>query len=126
MSIEMNVKTFTLEFYQKKSWGLFSDVTGEIVDSHDINPIVREVAYECGGLPRALVTVAGALKNKKTKYAWSDAKQQLRKSTLTNIKGMDRNVFASLKLSYNFLKNKELQSNFLLCCLFLEDYIIIR
>ncbi|TXG55671.1 hypothetical protein EZV62_020927 [Acer yangbiense] len=123
--VEMNAKTFEVGTLPKEeSWRLFRDVAGGIVDNPDINPIAREVADECGGLPLALVTVAGALKNRNKKSVWIDAKQQLKKSAPKNIRGMDRKVFASLKLSYDFLESKEEQSVFLLCCLFPEDFDI--
>ncbi|TXG55670.1 hypothetical protein EZV62_020926 [Acer yangbiense] len=124
--VQMKAKTFQVGTLSKEeSWGLFRDVAGgNIVDNDDINPIAREVADECGGLPIALVTVAGALNNRKSKYVWIDAAQQLKKSAPTNIKGFDQRVFPSLKLSYNFLGNKELQSIFLLCCSFPEDFNI--
>ncbi|TXG55666.1 hypothetical protein EZV62_020922 [Acer yangbiense] len=118
---EMNAKIFKVGTLPKEeSWRLFRDVAGGIVDNPDINPIAREPDL----FPNTLVTVAGALKAKDNKYVWIDAKQQLKKSAPTNIRGMDRKVFASLKLSYDFLENKEQQSVFLLCCLFPEDFDI--
>ncbi|TXG55669.1 hypothetical protein EZV62_020925 [Acer yangbiense] len=121
----MKAKIFKVGTLSKEeSWGLFRDVAGGIVDNDDINPIARDVADECGGLPIALVTVAGELSNRKSMHEWIDAAQQLKKSAPTNIEGLDQIVFPCLKLSYNFLRYKEQQSVFLLCCLFPEDFDI--
>ncbi|TXG55648.1 hypothetical protein EZV62_020904 [Acer yangbiense] len=121
----MKAKTFKVgTLPEEESWGLFRDVAGKVADNPDINPIAREVADECCCLPLALVTVAAALKNRNKKSVWIDAKQQLKKSAPTTIRGMERKVFASLKLSYDFLESKEEKSVFLLCCLFPEDFDI--
>jgi disease resistance protein RPS2 len=40
-----------------EAWYLFREMAGEIIDRPDINPIARDVANECGGLPLAIVTV---------------------------------------------------------------------
>lgn len=123
--VGMEAKTFAMGTLPKdESWSFFRHVAGKIVDDDDINPIAKEVADECCGLPIALVTVAGALKNRKSKYDWSDAREQLRKSALHNIKRMDEKVCASLELSYNFLATEDEKSIFLLCCLFPEDFWI--
>nr|XP_043616156.1 disease resistance protein At4g27190-like [Erigeron canadensis] len=104
---------------QEESWNLFRKMAGDAVDSSEINPIAIEVAKRCSGLPLAIVTVARALRHRR-EHAWRDALRQL-SSTTNNVKGMYANVFASLELSFNFLKDEEAKSCFLLCSLFKED-----
>nr|GEV40903.1 probable disease resistance protein At1g12280 [Tanacetum cinerariifolium] len=105
---------------QAESWNLFRKMAGDTVDSDDLNPIATKVAKRCSGLPLAIVTVARALRYR-SKHAWCDALRQLRSSTMNNVKGMYASVFASLELSFNFLKDEEAKSCFLLCSLFKED-----
>ncbi|KAM7480883.1 hypothetical protein LguiB_005466 [Lonicera macranthoides] len=114
-------KNFTIEVLsEQEAWGLFKEMAGNCVDADDVCHIAGEVAKECGGLPLALITVAKALKNKK-KHTWDDALRQLRKSTVTNIKGMHELVYSRIELSYNYLKSRQAKSLLLLCCLFRED-----
>ncbi|KAL9993114.1 putative AAA+ ATPase domain, P-loop containing nucleoside triphosphate hydrolase [Helianthus debilis subsp. tardiflorus] len=100
-----------------ESWNLFKKMAGDTVESPDLNPIATKVAKRCSGLPLAIVTVARALRHR-SKYAWRDALRQLRSST---VKGVYASVFASLELSFNFLKDEETKACFLLCSLFKED-----
>ncbi|XP_023754578.1 probable disease resistance protein At4g27220 isoform X2 [Lactuca sativa] len=106
---------------QVESWNLFRKMAGDAVDSTDLNPIATKIAKRCSGLPLAIVTVARALRHR-SKHAWRDALRQLRSSSTTNdVTGLYSNIFASLELSFNFLKDEESKSCFLLCSLFKED-----
>ncbi|KAL4557360.1 hypothetical protein LXL04_035536 [Taraxacum kok-saghyz] len=110
---------------QVESWNLFRKMAGDSVDSTDLNPIATKVSKRCSGLPLAIVTVARALRHR-SKHAWRDALRQLSNSsssttTTNDVKGMYSNIFASLELSFNFLKDEESKSCFLLCSLFKED-----
>ncbi|XP_044473771.1 disease resistance protein At4g27190-like [Mangifera indica] len=116
-------KTFTIGTLTKQeSWALFKEHVGMNVENSIISSIAREITAECDGLPIAIVTVAGALKNRGM-YERRDALQQLKRSTSTNIEGMHENVISSLELSYNFLES-EAKSVFLFCSVFPEDFII--
>ncbi|XP_044477263.1 disease resistance protein At4g27190-like [Mangifera indica] len=116
-------KIYIVETLSKQeSWELFSKIAGSIVENFDINPIAREVTTKCGGLPLAIVTIAGALKGK-DKHGWRHAARQLKMSTPSSIIEVERNVFSSLELSFDYLE-KETKSLFLFCSLFPEDYQI--
>ncbi|XP_044477148.1 probable disease resistance protein At4g27220 [Mangifera indica] len=116
-------KIYTVETLSKQeSLELFSKIAGSTVENSDINPIAREVTSKCGGLPLAIVTIAGALKGK-DKHGWSHAERQLKMSTASSIIEVERNVFSSLELSFDYLE-KETKSLFLFCSLFPEDYNI--
>ncbi|XP_044483537.1 probable disease resistance protein At1g52660 [Mangifera indica] len=85
-------KTFTIGTLTKQeSWALFKEHVGMNVENSIISSIAREITAECDGLPIAIVTVAGALKNRGM-YEWRDALQQLKRSTSTNIEGMHENI----------------------------------
>ncbi|KAF5791229.1 putative AAA+ ATPase domain, P-loop containing nucleoside triphosphate hydrolase [Helianthus annuus] len=101
------------------AWNLFSKMAN-ITNNSDVHLLATKVAERCAGLPIAVVTVARALRGK-SKHAWSDALGQLQSPPPRNIKGMQKYVYSSLELSYNFLETDEIKSCFLLCSLFKED-----
>ncbi|KAL7201226.1 hypothetical protein ACSBR1_033017 [Camellia fascicularis] len=83
-------KIFSMEVLdEEEAWILFRGTAGEIVGSTDLNPIAREVARECGGLPIAIVTVGRALMKNRSKDVWIDAARQLKKSVPTKIEGVE-------------------------------------
>ncbi|KAK6933587.1 NB-ARC [Dillenia turbinata] len=103
-----------------EGWHLFKMMAGDCVTSSEVEPVAIDVAKECGGLPLAIVVVARALKDK-IPTRWKDALLQLRASAPTNIKGMLKEVYTSLKLSYDYLDGEEIKHFFLLFSLFPED-----
>ncbi|XP_031263107.1 probable disease resistance protein At4g27220 [Pistacia vera] len=117
-------KIFTVEVLSKQeSWVLFREIVGSNVETTEINPIARDVAAKCDGLPIAIVTIARALKDKNT-TVWRDALRQLKRSTPTNIPGTEKNIISSLELSFTYLESVEAKTLFLFCSLFPEDYKI--
>ncbi|KAA8517325.1 hypothetical protein F0562_017626 [Nyssa sinensis] len=122
---EMGVQmVFTVKLLSaQEAWYLFKEMAGNSVDTTDIHHIAREIVNECKGLPIALVTLGKALKNR-GEHAWNDALQQLSRSTVTNISEMQKHVYLSIELSYNYLQSAQAKSLLLLCCLFPEDYNI--
>ncbi|KAK2991447.1 hypothetical protein RJ640_012055 [Escallonia rubra] len=104
----------------QEAWNLFKEMAGDCVDTNDLHSTAKEVVRECGGLPIAIVTLGKALKYRK-KHAWDDVLQQLQKCSITNIPEMENKVYASIELSYKYLKGNQARSLLLLCCLFPED-----
>ncbi|XP_024019359.1 probable disease resistance protein At4g27220 [Morus notabilis] len=103
---------------------LFKKNAGISNENVKFQPLVRDIVKECAGLPIAITTVAHALKNKSLSI-WEDALLQLKRSIATNIEGIDQKVYASIKLSYDFLEgDDEAKSLLLLCSLHGEDAII--
>ncbi|MGV7818878.1 NB-ARC domain-containing protein, partial [Mycobacterium kansasii] len=78
---------------------------------------------KCDGLPVAISTLGSALR-RKTKAVWNDALRLLQKPFGGDIQGMKKNVYQSIRLSYDFLEREEAKSCFLLCCIFRESTII--
>ncbi|KAK3006698.1 hypothetical protein RJ639_017714, partial [Escallonia herrerae] len=114
-------RNFTVQVLMaQEAWNLFKDMAGDCVDTSDLHSIAKEVVRECGGLPIAIVTLGKALKYRK-KHAWDDVLQQLQKCSITNIPEMENKVYASIELSYKYLKGNQARSLLLLCCLFPED-----
>ncbi|XP_042959362.1 probable disease resistance protein At4g27220 [Carya illinoinensis] len=106
-----------------ETWNLFREMAGNCIETPCLHPIANDVAKECGGLPVAIVTIGRALENK-SKDNWIAALEQLRKSIPKNIRNLDKKVYSSIRLSYEFLESDEARSCFLLCCLFPEDHNI--
>ncbi|KAL5825710.1 hypothetical protein ACOSQ3_021773 [Xanthoceras sorbifolium] len=101
---------------EKETWNLFKKIAGSCVESHDLQILAFDVAKECGGLPIAIVTVAEALKGKR-EFEWKTALHELRHPGFENFDGhVNRETYSCIKLSYNHLETRELQSTFLLCC----------
>ncbi|CAI9764622.1 unnamed protein product [Fraxinus pennsylvanica] len=111
---------------EKEGWQLFKDTAGISDDETDAElvSIAKEVAYECGRLPLALVVVGKALKNNKAAHKWRDALRHLQRSSATNLEGMDNIVYKSIRLSYDYLVSNEERDLLLLCSLFAEDQSI--
>ncbi|KAH9753099.1 Disease resistance protein [Citrus sinensis] len=117
-------KNFWIDALSKdEALQLFEKIVGDSKKTYDFQPTADEIVEKCGGLPVALRTVASALKNKSL-ASWKDALNQLRSSNLREIRGMDADVYSSIKLSYDFLESDEAKSLFLLCTLFGEGHPI--
>nr|DAD39129.1 TPA_asm: hypothetical protein HUJ06_013452 [Nelumbo nucifera] len=109
---------------EQDAWSLFKSKAGSVVDDDNLRHVAREVAKECGGLPIALVTIARALRNEKELQAWKDTVTTLRKNEPNRIEGVDKKVISCIRLSYDYLNDREAQWLFLFCSLFPEDYNI--
>ena len=79
-----------------------------------MRPIAIKVFDECGGLPIAIVTIATALKDE-TIAVWKNALDDLRSCAPTNIRGMEKKVYACPHWSYSHLEGDKVRSLFLLC-----------
>ncbi|XP_028801379.1 disease resistance protein At4g27190-like [Neltuma alba] len=92
--------------------------------SNDSEGLAHEFVKECGGLPVAIVALAGALRN------WPAGEWNVALTTLRNSKqfvDIDEDlvtIYRCLKLSYDHLNDEKAQRLFLLCSIFPEDYEI--
>ncbi|GLT39729.1 hypothetical protein SLA2020_139050 [Shorea laevis] len=93
---------------------------------NDLESTLKGIVDECDGLPLAIVTVAGSLKEISEPQLWGAALNQLR-DCKRNVAGTDdANAFKTLKFSYECLKNPKIQYCFLYCALYPEDYKILN
>ncbi|KAG8479960.1 hypothetical protein CXB51_024974 [Gossypium anomalum] len=99
---------------EKEAWDLFKKKAGDCVESCDLKPTAMEVAKKCAGLPIAIATVAGALRNKRL-FEWKNALQELERHSSSNFTGIT-NVRKLIELSFNYLESEEVKLTFLLCC----------
>ena len=107
---------------EEEAWSLFKRTAGDFVESPDLQRIAINIVKKCDGLPVAIVTIANALK-KQSAPVWENALEELLRSAPTNIRGVSKNVYSCLELSYNHLEGDEAKSLFLLCGLMGVGYI---
>ncbi|KAG5255215.1 disease resistance protein [Salix suchowensis] len=110
---------------ENEAWALFKINAGLRDEDFNLNTMANKVARECQGLPIALVTVGRALRGKSV-IEWEVASTELKNSEFQHMEqnGEEKNAYACLKLSYDYLKHEKTKLCFLLCCLFPEDYDI--
>ncbi|XP_038901764.1 disease resistance protein At4g27190-like [Benincasa hispida] len=108
---------------EEESWMFFTKIIGNKFDTIDMKNVAKEVARECGGLPLALDIIAKTLKGKHIN-CWEDALSKLKNPIAMDIKDVSDKVYASLRLSYDFLDGDEAKLLFLLCSVFPDDYEI--
>ncbi|KAJ9692609.1 hypothetical protein PVL29_011600 [Vitis rotundifolia] len=111
----------------KDSWDLFQKYVGEDTLNSDpeISELAEMVAKECCGLPLAIITIGRAMASKVTPQDWKHAIRVLQTSA-SNFPGMGHQVYPLLKYSYDSLPSKIVQSCFLYCSLFPEDFFILK
>ncbi|WRX28895.1 NB-ARC - like 10 [Theobroma cacao] len=106
-----------------EAWALFKD-NADLKDvSPTLNDVAKQVARECKGLPLAIVTMAKALKGESLD-GWIAANERLKSSRHLDNQDICGGIYNCLELSYDYLKEDNIQSCFLLCSLFPEDYEI--
>ncbi|XP_024036102.1 putative disease resistance protein At4g10780 isoform X2 [Citrus clementina] len=112
---------------EEDAWELFrGKVRQETLESHhDIVELAQTVARECGGLPLALKTIGRSMAYRKTAKEWRHAIEMLRRSA-SEFAGLGEKVYRLLKFSYDSLQNDTIRSCFLYCCLYPEDYGILK
>lgn len=94
-----------------EAWFSFKRIVGDLAETPDLEPVIREVSKECAGLPLAIPIIAYALKSSKDSSAWSDALRRLKLSHTKEI------LFRAIKVSYNLLASEEAKALFFLCSL---------
>ncbi|KAK4488015.1 hypothetical protein RD792_003754, partial [Penstemon davidsonii] len=109
---------------EEEAWGLFKEKVGEeVFSSPKIMDLAKRVAKECGGLPLALITIGRAMRKEKKINQWQIALRELQNSPESS-EGMQNQVFARLRFSYDRLKNDTTRACFLYCALYPEDHLI--
>ncbi|KAL8489982.1 hypothetical protein ACS0TY_025762 [Phlomoides rotata] len=122
MKVEKTFKMINLK--AEEAWSLFKEKVGACADDPNLLSTAQHIVQECKGLPLALVTVGGALKDETNKAIWENSLQEL-KSSNPDIQDFLEEVYNPLKLSYDLLKSEPTKLIFLMCCLFPEDHEII-
>ncbi|XP_008784469.2 probable disease resistance protein At5g63020 [Phoenix dactylifera] len=134
ISADVQIKMKCLE--QPEALDLFKFHVGEqTLSSHpDIPDLAGEVAKECRGLPLALKTIGRAMRDRRDPIYWRHVIELLKDSKHAEIQemeilpeeGEERDLFRILKLSYDSLRDDTTRQCFLSCCLWPEDYPILK
>ncbi|XP_052300769.1 probable disease resistance protein At5g63020 isoform X16 [Citrus sinensis] len=112
---------------EEDAWELFREKVGQetLESDHEIVELAQTVAKECDGLPLALITIGRAMAYRKKAEQWRRAIEELRRSA-SEFAGLGKEVYPLLKFSYDSLQNETIRSCFLYCCLYPEDYGILK
>ncbi|KAL1174912.1 hypothetical protein V6Z11_A04G049300 [Gossypium hirsutum] len=104
-----------------EAWTLFEKKASLDDFSDDsIKILANQIVKKCEGLPIAIVPLGSALKGK-TQHEWQAAYRRLKDRRLTEIEDLDKeNAYVCLEASFDYLKNMETKTCFLLCFLFPE------
>ncbi|KAG8480249.1 hypothetical protein CXB51_024839 [Gossypium anomalum] len=120
-------KNFPIGFLnEKEAWDLFKKKAGDCVESCDLKPTAMEVAKKCAGLPIAIATVAGALRNRRL-FEWKNALRELERPSSSKFTGIAA-AHSAIEWSFNYLESEEVKLTFLLCSVighngFVEDLV---
>ncbi|XP_047959961.1 probable disease resistance protein At4g27220 [Salvia hispanica] len=122
--------------HHHETWELFHEtLRNEIELDSSAEKIARSVAELCGGLPLAIVIVAGSMRGDRAIHTWRDAYAELTERVSGNNGIGDGDVYKLLKYSFDRLnRNHHSQSNefntlqhcFLHCALYPEDEEILK
>ncbi|XP_021277414.1 probable disease resistance protein At1g12280 isoform X2 [Herrania umbratica] len=109
----------------EQALSLFRTTVGEsILSTHpELSDLANTFVRRCGGLPLALLTVAGAMASRKNLREWRHTVELL-DTHPSEIAGMGGYVFPLLKFSYDNLNEATAQNCFLYCSIFPEAYNI--
>ena len=70
---ELNVSTLD----EDESWRLFVKTAGDVANLEDIQPLEKENARECAGLPLAITVIGTSMRGKTRVELWEDVFKSL-------------------------------------------------
>ncbi|GFZ04799.1 hypothetical protein Acr_17g0003710 [Actinidia rufa] len=98
-------------------------------DQTELSPEVRDIAMhvaaKCAGLPLAIITMAGSMREVNDIQEWRNVLKTLEELTMEQ-EDMENEVYPILEFSYSRLKDMKLKLCFLYCALYPEDEEIYR
>ncbi|KAL2531061.1 putative disease resistance protein [Forsythia ovata] len=123
MGCQRIIKVNTLS--EQEAWELFLKKLGRDELHPEVEEICKKMVKRCGGLPLALVTLAGSMRGVTDIHEWRDASEELKESCMGRA-DMENEVLPILLYSYDRLRDPKLQRCFLYCSLYPEDFSIKR
>ncbi|XP_031490824.1 probable disease resistance protein At4g27220 [Nymphaea colorata] len=111
------------------AWCLFREKAGKVVESHEIQPLAKEVAGECEGLPLFLVLLGEIMRDVEEVGIWNNALRELRALRVTrvlsnwSVADVDKQ-FRLLRRNYDRITDRSTRLCFLYCCLFSRRYSV--
>ncbi|KAL2506347.1 putative disease resistance protein [Abeliophyllum distichum] len=121
MGCQRVIKVNTIS--EQEVWELFLKKLGRVELHPEVEEICKKMVKRCGGLPLALVTLAGSMRGVTDIHEWRDASEELKQSCMGRA-DMENEVLPILLYSYDRLRDPKLQRCFLYCSLYPEDYPI--
>ncbi|XP_016721689.1 disease resistance protein At4g27190 [Gossypium hirsutum] len=113
-----------LPLSHEESMNLFLEHAGHgVLKVPSLKEILGNIARECGGLPLSIAVIAGSMKGIYDIAEWRNALRELR-DYVRSVKGTDIEIYERLKFSFDCLGELKIQSCFLYCSLYPEDYKI--
>ncbi|XP_039160335.1 probable disease resistance protein At4g27220 isoform X2 [Eucalyptus grandis] len=110
--------------YQEEAEHLFLEELGsEVALDLEIRAIVKSIVKECAGLPLGVITIARSMRGATNVFQWRDVLEKLKESDM-GLRDMEMKVLRNLEISYDLLRDHEVQQCFLSCALYLEDKLI--
>ncbi|XP_055821110.1 probable disease resistance protein At4g27220 [Solanum dulcamara] len=101
---ELNVTTLE----EDESWQLFVKNVGDDANLEHIQPLAKEIARECGGLPLAITVIGTSMREKTRVELWKDALKSLRMSEPHN-KDIKDKVYKVIKWSFDSLEYPDIE-----------------
>ncbi|KAF3620128.1 putative disease resistance protein-like, partial [Capsicum annuum] len=112
-NVEMKVTTLN----EDESWELFVKNAGDCANLEHIQPLARDIASQCGGLPLAITVIATSMRGNTRVELWENALDSLRRSEPYNQNVVNK-VYNVIKWSYDSLESLDIQSCFFYCSLY--------
>ncbi|RWR72045.1 putative disease resistance protein [Cinnamomum micranthum f. kanehirae] len=123
--METDVEVQMEKLSEEEARSLFNEKVGDVAMSPRIEPIARDIIKKCGGLPLAIIVVGSSLRRKSDVAVWRNTLRELQLSCTSQIKGMEKEVFSCMRISYDRLPNDCERNLFLYCSLYPEDWKIL-
>ncbi|KAG5588947.1 hypothetical protein H5410_039461 [Solanum commersonii] len=101
---ELNVSTLE----EDESWQLFVKNAGDVANLEHIQPLAKEIARECGGLPLAITVIGTSMRGMTRVELWEDALKSLRMSEPHN-KDVEKKVYMVIKSSFDILESQDIE-----------------
>ncbi|RWR71981.1 putative disease resistance protein [Cinnamomum micranthum f. kanehirae] len=119
--METDVEIQMEKLSTEEAWSLFNEKAGDVAMSPCIKPIARDIVKKCGGLPLAIIVIGSSLRKISYVSVWRNTLRKLQLPSTPQIKGMEKEVFSCLRISYDRLPSDFERNLFLYCSLYPED-----
>ncbi|KAH0682791.1 hypothetical protein KY290_021377 [Solanum tuberosum] len=103
---ELNVSTLD----EDESWRLFVKNAGDVANLEDIQPLEKENARECAGLPLAITVIGTSMRGKTRVELWEDVFKSLTMSEPHN-KDIEEKVYMVIKWCFDSLESQDIESS---------------